>query len=75
MNARPKAWLAQARNDLELAELASRNGFLAQACYFASQAAQKAFKSMILELGVEPPHQPSCSTPPMLNRRSERQQR
>lgn len=56
MNLRPSAWLAQARNDLELAELASRNGFLAQACYFASQAAEKALKSAILELGEEPPH-------------------
>ena len=56
MNPRPKAWLAQARNDLDLAELASRNGFLAQACFFASQAAEKALKSVILELGEEPPH-------------------
>jgi hypothetical protein len=29
MNLRPSAWLAQARSDLELAELASRNCFLA----------------------------------------------
>jgi HEPN domain-containing protein len=56
MNARPHAWLAQARNDLDLAQLACRNGFLAQACYFASQAAEKALKSALLELGLEPPH-------------------
>ena len=55
MNARPQAWLAQARNDLDLAKLACRNGFLAQACYFASQAAEKALKSALLELGLEPP--------------------
>ena len=54
MNARPQAWLAQARNDLDLAHLACRNGFLAQACYFASQAAEKALKSALLELGLEP---------------------
>ncbi|MCT0198174.1 HEPN domain-containing protein [Synechococcus sp. CS-1325] len=30
--------------------------WLAQACYFASQAADKALKSMILELDEEPPH-------------------
>ncbi|MFM7674924.1 MAG: HEPN domain-containing protein [Synechococcus sp.] len=56
MNARPQAWLRQARNDLELAQLAHDNGFLAQACYFASQAAEKALKSALLELGLEPPH-------------------
>jgi len=28
---------------------------LAQACYFASQAAEKALKSALLELGLEPP--------------------
>lgn len=52
MNARPKAWLAQARNDLDLAVLGSQEGFHAQACFFASQAAEKALKGAILELGV-----------------------
>jgi len=56
MNARPLAWLSQARNDLQMAQLARDNGFLAQACYFSSQAAEKALKSAILELGLEPPH-------------------
>ena len=56
MNAPPQAWLWQAGNDLELAQLARDNGFLAQACYFASQASEKALKSAILELGEEPPH-------------------
>ena len=56
MNARPQAWLAQARNDLELARLASDQGFQAQACFFASQAAEKALKGAILELGVAPAH-------------------
>lgn len=32
------------------------NGFLAQACYYASQAAEKGLKSVLLELGEEPPH-------------------
>jgi HEPN domain-containing protein len=41
MNARPNAWLLQAENDLALAQLARDNGFLAQACYYASQAAEK----------------------------------
>jgi HEPN domain-containing protein len=52
--ARPGAWWRQARNDLELAELARGNGFHAQACFFATQAAEKALKGAILELGCEP---------------------
>lgn len=56
MNSRPGAWLRQARNDLALAQLARDNGFLAQSCYFASQAAEKGLKGALLELGVEPPH-------------------
>ena len=56
MNARPDAWRRQAHNDLELAQLASDNGFLAQSCYYASQAAEQALKGALLELGVEPPH-------------------
>jgi HEPN domain-containing protein len=54
--ARPRAWWRQARNDLDLAEMASRNGFHAQACFFATQAAEKALKGAIVELGLEPPH-------------------
>ena len=56
MNARPNAWLTQAENDLALAHLACDNGYLAQACFFASQAVEKALKSALLELGQEPPH-------------------
>ena len=56
MNARPNAWLSQAENDLALARLACENGYLAQACFFASQAAEKALKSALLELGLAPPH-------------------
>lgn len=41
MNARPQAWLNQAQNDLELAGLATQQGFDAQACFFASQAADE----------------------------------
>jgi len=56
MNSRPDAWLRQARNDLALARLAKDNGFLAQSCYFALQAAEKGLKGALLELGIEPPH-------------------
>ena len=56
MNSRPDAWLRQARNDLALAQLAKDNGFLAQSCYYASQAAANGLKGALLELGIEPPH-------------------
>lgn len=56
MNARPQAWLRQAHDDLAMARLATTNGFHAQACYFAAQAAEKALKGALLELGQEPPH-------------------
>jgi len=56
MNARPQAWLHQAENDLQMALVAQNHGFFAQACYHASQAAEKALKSLILELGADPLH-------------------
>ena len=56
MNCRPDAWLRQAHNDLALAHLAKDNGFLAQSCYYSSQAAEKGLKGALLELGIEPPH-------------------
>ena len=37
-------------------QLAKDNGFLAQSCYYASQAAEKGLKGALLELGIEPPH-------------------
>ena len=61
MNSRPDAWLRQAHNDLALAHLAKDNGFLAQSCYYASQAAEKGLKGALLELGIEPAT-PTCST-------------
>ena len=54
--ARPMDWWRQARNDLDLAAVASRNGYHAQACFFATQAAEKALKGAIIELGLAPPH-------------------
>ena len=56
MNSRPEAWLKQAHNDLALAQLANENDFLAQACYYASQAAGKSLKGALLELRMKPPH-------------------
>ena len=39
-----------------LAQLARDNGYLAQACFYASQAAENGLISALLELGLEPPH-------------------
>ena len=55
MNVRPNAWMHQAHEDLSFAQLAGDNGFQAAACFHASQAAEKALKSALLELGLEPP--------------------
>ena len=53
MNSRPDAWLRQAHIDLALAQLTKDNGFLAQSCYFASEAAEKGLKgAALLELGI-----------------------
>ena len=54
--ARPQAWWRQAHSDLDLARIASGRGFHAQACFLAAQAAEKALKGAIVELGLEPPH-------------------
>jgi HEPN domain-containing protein len=51
--ARPQAWWRQAHSDLDLAHIASGSGFHAQACFLASQAAEKALKGAIVELGQE----------------------
>ena len=56
MNARPQAWFKQATDVLAVARLTRDNGFFAQACYHSSQAAEKALKGLLLELGQEPPH-------------------
>lgn len=55
MNPRPTAWLQQARGDLAMAELAGSHGFHSHACFFASQAAEKALKSLLIEIGLVPP--------------------
>ncbi|HJL88250.1 MAG TPA: HEPN domain-containing protein [SAR324 cluster bacterium] len=48
-------WLLQAENDLEMARLAFENGYFSQTCYHASQSAEKALKSIIIDLGELPP--------------------
>lgn len=46
-------WLAQAENDLAFAELASREGFFAQACFNSQQAGEKALKAFLYAHGAE----------------------
>ena len=48
-------WFLQAEDDLKMAKLAFANGFYSQTCYYASQSAEKAFKSIIIDLGELPP--------------------
>ncbi|MBI3267703.1 MAG: HEPN domain-containing protein [Planctomycetes bacterium] len=41
-----KRWLDQATSDLDFARLGAANGYFAQACFMAQQAAEKAVKSL-----------------------------
>jgi hypothetical protein len=56
MTPRAEAWLRQARNDLEAAQVTAQAGFHAQACYLAGQAAEKALRAAIVATGSTPPH-------------------
>ena len=49
------AWRLQAHNNLAFAKFAKDNGYWAQSCYYASQAAANGLKGALLELGIEPP--------------------
>jgi HEPN domain-containing protein len=46
-------WLVQAKNDLQLVELAARERFFAQACFNSQQAAEKALKAYLYAHGAE----------------------
>ena len=48
-----RRWLAQAESDLAFADLASRESFLAYACFHAQQAAEKALKAFLYARGAE----------------------
>jgi HEPN domain-containing protein len=48
-----RRWLVQAENDLRFAELASREGFFAQACFNSQQAAEKGLKAFLYARGAE----------------------
>ena len=55
MKPQVEAWLRQAHDDLAMARLADEARFHAQACYHASQAAEKALKGVLIGLDLEPP--------------------
>ena len=48
-------WFLKAEDDLKMAKLAFANGFYSQTCYHASQSAEKALNSIIIDLGELPP--------------------
>src|SRR5438128_10992586 len=48
-----RRWLVQAEDDLRFAELASREGVFAQACFNSQQAAEKALKAFLYARGAE----------------------
>ncbi len=56
MTPRAQAWMRQSRNDLEAARIMGDQGFHAQACYLAGQAAEKALKGVLLAAGLTPPY-------------------
>jgi HEPN domain-containing protein len=56
MTPRAEAWTRQAHNDLEAARCMAAQGFHAQACYLAGQAAEKALKAVLVAAGITPPY-------------------
>lgn len=61
MTPRVEAWLRQATSDLAVARLTASEGFHAQACYHAGQAAEKALKALLIASGTKPPYSHSLS--------------
>lgn len=56
MTSRTDAWIRQSQNDLEAAHCMASQGFHAQACYLAGQAAEKALKALLVAAGMIPPY-------------------
>ena len=56
MSGRSQAWIRQAHSDLEAARCTAEQGFHAQACYLAGQAAEQALKAVLVAAGVTPPY-------------------
>ncbi len=56
MTPRAEAWIRQAHSDLDAARVTAGQGFHAQACYLAGQAAEKALKALLVAAGITPPY-------------------
>ncbi len=56
MTPRTEAWIRQAQSDLQAAQVTAPEGFHAQACYLAGQAAEKALKALLVAAGITPPY-------------------
>ncbi len=53
MATRHDDWLRQAKRDLEMARVSSRDGFHEWACFAAQQSAEKALKAVFQRLGAD----------------------
>ena len=52
----PQAWMARARSDLTLARSRPEGVHLADLCFHAQQAAEKAIKALLIARGIEFPY-------------------
>ena len=52
MNARPDAWLRQAQNDLELAQLAKDNGFFCPSLFLCFTGSRERLEKCIAGVGT-----------------------
>lgn len=55
MTDRAERWLAFAREDLRMAQIALREGIYTQVCFHSQQCVEKALKGLLIHLGKEPP--------------------
>jgi HEPN domain-containing protein len=59
---RARQWLEAAGNDLQSAEVLRQAGIFNNACFFAQQAAEKAFKGFLVATGVDCPRSHSLDS-------------
>jgi len=55
MNAQGERWLEFARQDLQMAELAFKEGIYNQVCFHSQQCVEKCLKGLIANIGKTPP--------------------
>ncbi len=51
----PEQWLAFARQDAQIADLAMREGIFNQVCFHSQQCVEKSLKALIVHQGQTPP--------------------